>query len=83
VPTDSGFLEIDHNTARTFSADDIYLLIGIGNTTAPAVELKRALAAAVDAKPLLLQEMNHRVKNNLSLVARCAPCKAGDFLMLQ
>ena len=66
-----GVLEIDHTSPRSFSADDIYFLTGPGNTIAQAVELKRALramTAVVDAKQLLVQEMNHRIKNNLSLV---------------
>jgi two-component sensor histidine kinase len=44
----------------------------LGNTVARAVELRRALnamGAAVKEKELLIREMNHRIKNNLSLVA--------------
>jgi GAF domain-containing protein len=85
VQTDSGsfgVLEIDHTCARTYSADDIYFLTGLGNTIAQAVELKRALrsmAAAVDAKQLLVQEMNHRIKNNLSLVGAMLSLQARRF----
>jgi two-component system, sensor histidine kinase PdtaS len=66
-----GVLEVDHTSARNFSADDIYFLTGLGNTMAQALQLKRAilrLEDAVEAKQLLLREMNHRIKNNLSLV---------------
>jgi two-component sensor histidine kinase len=86
VHTDSGsfgVLEIDHTSPRTFSGDDIYFLTGLGNTIAQAVELKRALqtmSAAVDAKQLLVQEMNHRIKNNLSLVAAMLSLQARRFV---
>jgi two-component system, sensor histidine kinase PdtaS len=85
VKTDSGsfgVLEIDHTSPRAFSRDDIYFLTGLGNTIAQAVELKRALqamAAAVDAKQLLVQEMNHRIKNNLSLVGAMLSLSASVF----
>jgi two-component sensor histidine kinase len=75
VRTDAGafgVLEVDHTSARVFSNDDIYFLSGLGNTIAKAIELHRAmktLEAALDAKQLLVREMNHRIKNNLSLVA--------------
>jgi len=67
-----GVLEVDDTQPRTFSSDDIHFLTGLGNTIAKAVELQRALSAteaALDQKQLLLREMNHRIKNNLSLVA--------------
>ena len=85
VHTDSGnfgILEVDHTSTRKFSADDIYFLTGLGNTIAQAVELKRALramAAAVEAKQLLVQEMNHRIKNNLSLVGAMLSLQARRF----
>jgi two-component sensor histidine kinase len=56
---------------QEFSSDDINFLAGLGNTVAQAVKLQRALQqmeAALDEKQLLLREMNHRIKNNLSLV---------------
>ncbi len=74
LKTDSGMfgvLEVDHTSARSFSADDIYFLTGLGNTMAQALQLRRAvlrLEKAVEAKQLLVREMNHRIKNNLSLV---------------
>jgi two-component system, sensor histidine kinase PdtaS len=66
-----GVLEVDHTSARSFSRDDLSFLTGLGNTVARAVELRRALLsmeAALDEKQLLIREMNHRIKNNLSLV---------------
>jgi two-component sensor histidine kinase len=67
-----GVLEVDHTSAHSFSSDDLSFLTCLGNTVARAVELRRALLsmeAALDEKQLLIREMNHRIKNNLSLVA--------------
>jgi two-component sensor histidine kinase len=77
-----GVLEVDHTAARTFSADDIYFLTGLGNTMARAVELRRAVKAmeeALDAKQLLVREMNHRIKNNLGLVGAILSIQARHF----
>ena len=66
-----GVLEVDNTSTCTFSADDINFLTGLGNTVARAVELRRAMnamEAAFKEKELLIREMNHRIKNNLSLV---------------
>lgn len=73
--TDSGnfgVLEVDDTGPRSFSPDDVNFLTGLGNTMARAVELRRAIQAAeeaLDKKQLLIREMNHRIKNNLSLVS--------------
>lgn len=73
--TDSGnfgVLEVDDTGSRPFSPDDVNFLIGLGNAMARAVELRRAIQTAeeaLDKKQLLMREMNHRIKNNLSLVA--------------
>jgi two-component sensor histidine kinase len=67
-----GVLEVDDTSPRQFSKDDVNFLTGLGNTVARAVELRRALnamGAIVKEKELLIREMNHRIKNNLSLVA--------------
>lgn len=85
VRTDSGMfgvLEVDHTSARSFSPDDIYFLTGLGNTIAQAIELRRALGAmekVVEEKQLLVREMNHRIKNNLSLVAAMLSLQARRF----
>jgi two-component sensor histidine kinase len=85
VRTDSGMfgvLEIDHTSTRSFSANDIYFLTGLGNTIAQAIELRRALGAmekAVEEKQLLVREMNHRIKNNLGLVAAMLSLQARRF----
>jgi two-component sensor histidine kinase len=67
-----GVLEVDHTEPRAFSSDDVNFLIGLGNTIARAVELRRAMevmTTTLDQQQLLLREMNHRIKNNLTLVA--------------
>jgi two-component sensor histidine kinase len=77
-----GVLEVDHTSSRPFSADDISFLTGLGNTVARAVELRRALQAmeaALDEKQLLIREMNHRIKNNLSLVGAMLSLQARRF----
>jgi two-component system, sensor histidine kinase PdtaS len=77
-----GVLEIDHTSARDFSKDDIAFLMGLGNTIAQAIELHRALqamGAALDEKQLLVREMNHRIKNNLSLVGAMLSLQARRF----
>jgi two-component sensor histidine kinase len=85
VRTDSGMfgvLEVDHTSPRSFSADDIYFLTGLGNTIAQAIELRRALGGmekAVEEKQLLVREMNHRIKNNLGLVAAMLSLQARRF----
>jgi len=77
-----GVLEVDDTSPRIFSADDVNFLTGLGNTVARAVELRRALHAmetALDEKQLLIREMNHRIKNNLSLVAAMLSLQARRF----
>jgi two-component sensor histidine kinase len=77
-----GVLEADHTEAREFSSDDINFLTGLGNTVARAVELRRALQGmetALDEKQLLIREMNHRIKNNLSLVGAMLSLQARRF----
>jgi two-component sensor histidine kinase len=67
-----GVLEVDNVTSRTFTPDDVAFLTGLGNTIGQAIELRRALdrmQGALDEKVLLMREMNHRIKNNLGLVA--------------
>jgi two-component sensor histidine kinase len=78
-----GVLEVDHTSPRSFSADDLSFLTGLGNTVARAVELRRALMSmesALDEKQLLIREMNHRIKNNLSLVAAMLSLQARRIL---
>lgn len=67
-----GILEVDDISPRDFTADDIYFLTGLGNTLAHAIDLRRSLDAlnrALEEKQMFAREMNHRIKNNLSLVS--------------
>ena len=78
-----GVLEVDHVEARVFTDDDIWFLTGLGNTIAQAIKLNRALSAAERAladKQLLLREMNHRIKNNLSLVSAILGLQSRRFV---
>ena len=85
LKTDSGMfgvIEVDSTSARTFSDDDIYFLTGLGNTMAQAIQLRRAVQSmekALEAKQLLVREMNHRIKNNLSLVGAMLSLQARRF----
>ena len=77
-----GVLEIDNTSPREFSADDVNFIMGLGNTVAQAVELRRAIQAmevALEEKLLLVREMNHRIKNNLSLVGAMLSLQARRF----
>jgi two-component sensor histidine kinase len=77
-----GVLEVDHTSVLSFSIDDVNFLTGLGNTVARAVELRRALRRmenALDQKQILIREMNHRIKNNLSLVAAMLSLQARRF----
>ena len=77
-----GVLEVDHISVRTYSPDDISFLTGLGNTIGQVIELRRALLAmekALDEKQLLVREMNHRIKNNLSLVAAMLSLQSKRF----
>jgi two-component system, sensor histidine kinase PdtaS len=73
-----GVLEVDHMATRLFTDDDIFFLTGLGNSVAQAIQLKRsviALNGVLQEKQLFARELNHRIKNNLSLV--------GSMLLLQ
>ena len=56
----------------TFSEEEVHLLEAFANEAAIAIENSRLYDAAVrglQIKSALLQEMNHRVRNNLQTVA--------------
>jgi two-component sensor histidine kinase len=77
-----GVLEVDHQEVRQYSSDDINFLMALGNTVARAVELHRVQQAkdrALADKDLLMREMNHRIKNNLSLVAAMLSLQSKRF----
>lgn len=75
-----GVLEVDSRSSREFEEHDIAFLQGAANLLGMAIERQRmeaSLRAALDQREVLLQEMNHRVKNSLQLVASMLHLQAG------
>ncbi len=67
-----GVLEVDSRDENTFEEQDLAFLQGAANILGMAIERDRHvrnLDAAVERQQFLLTEMNHRVKNSLSIVA--------------
>jgi two-component sensor histidine kinase len=67
-----GVLEVDSRAQGEFSEHDITFLQGAANILGMAIERERrerALNSALDYHKVLLNEINHRVKNSLQLVA--------------
>ena len=67
-----GVLEVDSRSAGEFSSHDIAFLQGAANILGMAIErqrYERKLQSALDYQKVLLDEINHRVKNSLQLVA--------------
>jgi two-component sensor histidine kinase len=74
-----GVLEVDSTDPRTFTADDTNFLLGLANTVAQGIQLKRTsseLEESVMRQRLLHRELNHRVKNNLGLVGAILTMRA-------
>jgi two-component sensor histidine kinase len=79
--TPYGVLEVDSRSGGEFSGRDIAFLQGMANILGMAIERQRqeqALKAALEHQQVLLQEINHRVKNSLQLVAGMLRLQAGD-----
>jgi two-component sensor histidine kinase len=67
-----GVLEVDSRDEDTFQEQDLAFLQGAANILGMAIERDRYvrnLDAALERQQFLLTEMNHRVKNSLSIVA--------------
>jgi two-component sensor histidine kinase len=67
-----GVLEVDSRSDDQFVEGDIAFLQGAANILGMAIErerYERHLKAAVDRHEILLKEINHRVKNSLTIVA--------------
>ena len=67
-----GVLEVDSRSEERFVENDLSFLQGAANILGMAIERERherSLKAALGRHQFLLKEMNHRVKNSLSIVA--------------
>ena len=67
-----GVLEVDSRSEEKFVEHDLSFLQGAANILGMAIERERherSLKAALGRQQFLLKEMNHRVKNSLSIVA--------------
>src|SRR5215471_18655010 len=67
-----GVLEVDSQSEGEFSQNDIAFLQGAANILGMAIERQhhgRCLKLALERQKLLLSELNHRVKNSLSIVS--------------
>lgn len=70
-----GVLQVDSRKRRDFTQSDIAFLRSYANTLGAAIERLRVvdeLRAAVRDKDLLINELNHRVKNTLATVQSIA-----------
>ena len=76
-----GVLEVDSRSEDEFLEHDLAFLQGAANILGMAIERERhdrRLAAALERHQVLLKEMNHRVKNNLSMVASMLSLQGRD-----
>lgn len=76
-----GVLEVDSRSEDDFLEHDLAFLQGAANILGMAIERERhdrRLTAALERHQVLLKEMNHRVKNSLSMVASMLNLQARD-----
>ena len=76
-----GVLEVDSRSAGDFTEKDIPFLLGAANVLGMAIERERnqrLLQAALERHQILLKEMNHRIKNSLSIVTSMLRLQAKD-----
>jgi two-component sensor histidine kinase len=69
--TPFGVLEVDSRSDADFTENDIPFLQGAANILGMALEREqnqRSLQAALTRQQVLLKEMNHRIKNSLTIV---------------
>lgn len=67
-----GVLEIDSTQQHQYDVHDINFLTGFANVLAEAVATTgriKAIRALLDAKNLLAEELQHRVRNNLTMIS--------------
>jgi two-component sensor histidine kinase len=76
-----GVLEVDSRSEDEFVEHDLAFLQGAANILGMAIERdrhERNLKAALERHQSLLKEMNHRVKNSLTIVASMLRLQASD-----
>jgi two-component sensor histidine kinase len=84
-----GVLEVDSRSDDEFVEHDLAFLQGAANLLGMAIERERherSLRAALDRHQVLLDEMNHRVKNSLMIVSGMLQLQAsevGDAVLTQ
>jgi two-component sensor histidine kinase len=67
-----GVLEVDSQSEDEFGKADLAFLQGAANLLGMAIERERherSLAAALEHQKVLLKEMNHRIRNSLTIVS--------------
>ncbi len=77
-----GVLEVDSRSEAEFLEHDIAFLQGAANILGMAIERERHerhLTAALERHKVLLKEINHRVKNSLSIVSSMLNLQARDI----
>ena len=76
-----GVLEVDSKSEEDFEEHDLAFLQGAANILGMAIERERherRLKAALDRQQFLLKEMNHRVKNSLTIVSSMLNLQSRD-----
>jgi len=76
-----GVLEVDSRSDDVFVEHDLAFLQGAANILGMAIErerYERSLKAAIERQKVLLQEINHRVKNSLMIVASMLRLQASE-----
>jgi two-component sensor histidine kinase len=77
-----GVLEVDSRSDDEFVEQDLAFLQGAANILGMAIERdrhERSLKAALERHQFLLKEMNHRVKNSLTIVASMLHLQAKEI----
>lgn len=76
-----GVLEVDSRDEDEFVENDLAFLQGAANILGMAIErqrYERNLQTALDRQQVLLKEMNHRIKNSLSIIASMLRLQGSD-----
>ncbi len=77
-----GVLEVDSRSEAEFLEHDLAFLQGAANILGMAIERERQarhITAALERHKVLLKEINHRVKNSLSIVSSMLNLQARDI----